>query len=192
MKANSYQRSRKRGLAIVEFAASLSVIFPLALLMIYIVFEACQFVFITNCLSEAARAAARGCAVAYGAPSSGTSGSADAQGPAVAPSQPSAVYSNPSTIVVEGTNSGAASNPPKSPNDAFTQIRIKNVVSDNSQFSAAYTPPAPNNQDPTYSIGRVTVTVTYKGTFPNPDPLNLVSRLSNLKLTESCSYPLEF
>lgn len=191
MKSKSHNRNTN-GLAIVELAAGLSVVFPLSLLMIYIVFEACQYIFITNCLAEAARSAARGCAVAYGAGSSGSAGSADAQGPAVAPSQPGAVYSSPSTIVVQGTTGGSAVNPPRSANDAFGLVRIKNVVSNNSQFSASYTPPAPNNQDPTQSIGRVTVTVTYAGSFPNPDPLRLVSRFTNFKLAQTCSYPLEF
>ena len=145
-----------------------------------------------NALSESARQAARGCAIAYGAPASGSIGTADSQGPNVAPSQPAAVYTTPTPYVVTGTTGSVSASPPKSPNQAFGNIRAGDIVTDNSQFTATYSPPAPNNQDPSYSIGRVMVTVTYNGPYPRPDPLGLGSLLSNFKVQQSYSYTLEF
>lgn len=82
--------------------------------------------------------------------------------------------------------------PPASPNQAFSAVRIGDIVQTNSQFTAYYTPPAVNNQDPSLSIGRVNVVVTYTGNFPKPDLLGLSALMPKVTLQRSCTYPLEY
>jgi hypothetical protein len=183
---------RHKGTAIAEMAASITVLLPIVFLLIYAVWQACFYLFIVNSLAEAARQAARGCAIAYGANASGPIGTADSQGPNAAPAQPSAVYTSPATYTIQGTSGASGATPPSTPDQAFGNIRVGDLVTDNSQFVATYTPPAPNNQDPSYAIGRVNVMVTYNGPFPSPDPLGLGSMLSTFTVQEAYSYTLEF
>jgi hypothetical protein len=188
----SFRQRRRAGTAMAETAAAITILVPIAFVLIYAVWEGCFYLFIVNALAECSREAARGCAIAYGAPASGAVGTADSQGPNVAPAQPSAVYTAPILYTVQGTSGSAGASPPKSPNQAFGGIRAGDIVTDNSQFVAVYSPPAPNNQDTSYTLGRVCVTVTYKGPFPRPDPLGLGSLLSNFKVQQAYTYTLEF
>jgi len=184
--------SRHRGTALAETTAAMTVLLPIVFVLIYAIWEGCFYLFIVNSLAEAARTAARGCAIAYGAAASGTVGTANSQGPNVAPAQPSAVYTAPTTYTIQGTTGVAGQMPPISPNQAFGCIRVGDIVTSNTQFVAIYTPPAINNQDPSYAIGRVTVTVTYTGPFPKPDPLGLGSLLSTFTIQQAYSYTLEY
>lgn len=182
---------RNKGYALTELAASIAVFLPLTVILLYTVWQIAQYVFILNSLSEAARSAARYCAIAYGAPSAGATGTGDSQGPNAAPPQPTAVYTNPATTMIVGSG-GDTLMPPASPNQAFSAVRIGDIVQSNSQFTAYYTPPAVNNQDPSLAIGRVNVVVTYTGNFPKPDLLGLSALMPKITLQRSCTYPLEY
>ena len=188
----SHHAHRSNGTAMAETAAAITILVPIVFVLIYAVWEACFYLFIVNALAESARQAARGCAIAYGAPASGSIGTADSQGPNAAPSQPSAVYTAPTTYTLTGTSGSAAAKPPMTPNQAFGNIRAGDIVTSNSQFVAVYSPPAPNNQDPSYAIGRVCVIVTYNGDFPRPDPLGLAAMITKYKIQQSYTYTLEF
>lgn len=187
------RRKGKRdcGVAITELAAACAYLIPLIFLLLYAVWEASLYFYIKTALTECARVAARNCAIAYGADANGSFASPDSRGSNVAPPQPSAVFSNPTSIVIQGSSSDPTT-PATSPNQVFTNIRMANVVTSNSQFTATYTAPAPNNQDPAYAIGRVTVVVTYNGSFPSPDPLGLASRFPQTKPTATATYALEY
>lgn len=183
--------SRESGVAITEVAAACAYLIPLIFILLYAVWEASLYFYIKTGLTECARVAARRCAIAYGADAGGSLASPDSRGSNVAPPQPAAVFSNPTTIVIQGSSSDTTT-PASSPNQVFTNIRMAGVVTSNSQFTATYTAPAPNNQDPAYAIGRVTVVVTYNGTFPSPDPLGFAARFPQSKPTATASYALEY
>jgi hypothetical protein len=190
--AKAKSNRHHQGSATVEMAAAIAVLLPIVFLLIYAVWQACFYLFIVNTLAEAARQAARGCAIAYGANAGGPIGTADSQGPNAAPAQPSAVYTVPTTFSLQGTSGVVGASPATTPNQVFGNIRVGDLVTDNSQFIATYTPPAPNNQDPSYAIGRVNVRVTYNGPFPRPDPLGLGTMLSTFTVQQAYSYTLEF
>lgn len=59
-------RNRKRGAAIVDTAAALTLLLPVAMLMIYVAVEVSYAYLIKASLAQGARQAARGLAVAYG------------------------------------------------------------------------------------------------------------------------------
>ncbi len=182
--------NRTSGSALIEVAAACAVLIPLVFLLLYAVCEASLYFYVKSSLTECARSAARGCAIAYGSAPGGALATPNSRGPNVAPVQPGAVFSVPATIVIQGSDSDMTT-PSATPNQVFTRIRMGDIVTSNSQFTALYTAPAPNNQDPAYAIGRVTVVVTYNGSFPNPDPLGLNARLLQVQPSATASYALE-
>jgi len=185
------KRARNQGYAIAETTAAMAIFIPLICLMVYAVWQATMYIFIVTTMAEAARTAARSCAIAYGAPAAGPLSTADSQGPNVALPQPDAVFVNPTTTVITGADSTGVAQP-YSPNEVFGSIRMPGVVDHSSQFTAYYTSPAPNNQDPGYSTGNVKVVVKYNGTFPSPDVLGLQAVTKSIKMESAFTYPLEF
>jgi hypothetical protein len=193
MKVNHKQtNNRQKGYAIAEAAAAACVLVPVTLMVLYAVWQTSIYLYIMSSLNEAARTAARRCAIAYGVPAAGPIGSADSQGPNVAPPQEQAVYSAPTTTVIQGSGSADIESTPLTPNQAFSMVRVAAVLSDNSQFTAYYTPPAVNNQNPAYATGTVKVVATYNGKLPEPDVLGLQNALSMIKINATCTYPLEY
>jgi hypothetical protein len=93
-----------------------------------------------------------------------------------------------------GTDPGvvSGSGQPTTPNDAFSRVRVANIITSNTQFSAVYIPASVNNTaSPQYQTGHVTVTVASKnGIFPLPDPLNLQAFMKNMKITATSTYSL--
>ena len=175
----------------VEAVAAMTFLVPMIAVMLYAIWQASSYMFIISTLSEAARQAARNCAIAYGAPPSGSVGTANSGGSNVAQPQPDAVFTNPATIVITGS-AATANEQPVTPNEVFSSIRIAGVIDDNSQFTAYYTAPAPNNQDPGYATGTVKVVVKYKGTFPSPDVLGLAPLTKKYAIEQAYTYPLEY
>ena len=188
------------GSNLVEGVASMVLVLPMVLTLVAVVIEVNSFLLIKNVLDDAARVAARNCAMAYHWPAygvaqapSGTAYSPDAQGDTVAP--PTTAGSDPSASPkVSGTAGGAATSgiQPQSANDAFARVRMTNIVTSNAQFSAIYTPASVNDlSNPAFQTGHVTVTVSSKpGVFPTPDVLNLKNLMPTLVITSSSTYSL--
>lgn len=192
------QRNAK-GAIIAEGAASTLMIIPFVMVLIAVIIEMASLVLIKQAVTEAARVAARNCALAYHWPPygstsqpTGASGSPDAQGDKVAPPMTSA--SAPTGVNVTGTSgaSRTSSAQPITANDAFARVRYTSIVTNNTQFKAVYTPASVNaSAQPENQIGHVTVTVTSNpGIFPLPDPLKLGQMFPNLRLTSSSTYSL--
>ena len=201
MQKKSLSTSRKcNGNQMVEGTAALALVLPAFLVMIAVIVECSSFLLVKNGLDEAARTAARNCALAYHWPPYGvaqapvgTLYSPSAQGDTVAPASTSAVTPVASPPVV-GTDPGAVSSSgqPMTANDAFSRVRIANIISSNAQFSAVYIPAAVNDTAaPQYQTGHVVVTATsINGIFPLPDPLNLQKLIPNFKIQASSTYSL--
>lgn len=199
---NHFCTSRKvrssRGSAIADFAAAMCIIIPLTLTLIGAIVEVHSFILVKVSLDDAARVAARNCAMAYHWPPynlrqtvTGTAYSPDAQGDTVAPPTTSGSLPASSPAVI-GTSGGLTVGQPQCANDAFGRVRVGNIVIKNSQFSAVYTPASVNDtSNPQNQIGHVTVTVTsLPGMGPMPDPLGLRKMAPNFTLTSSSTYSL--
>lgn len=193
-------RRSASGSALTDFAAALAVLFPLCILLVAAVVEVHSFVLIKLTLDDASRLAARNCAMAYHWPPygyrqtiTGTPGSADAQGDTVAPPTTSASAPTPSGPVL-GSDSGSSNvvGQPHCANDAWKRIRVANIVTSNTQFSAVYYPASVNaNENPQYQIGHVTVTVSSAtGLGAMPDPLGLRKVMPNFKIQSTSTYSL--
>ncbi len=198
LKINSYRNFK--GQAISEGAAAIVFIIPLVLLMIYFAWETNQYLFIQNMLNEAARNGARGCLLAYNwPPVSVIAMPVYPQGNQIDPPETGSSYSSPQPVIYPGnggtSNPGPSTTQPTQPNEAWSRIRIANIVTSNKQFTASYVAPLSgssntNNNDPNAALipGSVTVTVkATKGIWPAPDPLGFGK---NITLQASYTYPL--
>lgn len=188
------------GVNLIEGVASMVLVLPMVLTLIAVVIEVNSFLLIKNVLDDAARVAARNCAMAYHWPAYGvaqapvgTAYSPDAQGDTVDPPTTAGADPSPSPSV-QGTYGGTATSgfQPQTANDAFARVRMANIVTSNTQFTAVYTPASVNDlTNPAYQTGHVTVTVTSQpGIFPTPDPLNLKNLMPTLKISSSSTYSL--
>lgn len=187
------------GSIIAEGAASTLMIIPFVMVLIAVIVEMASLVLIKQAVTEAARVAARNCALAYHWPPYGTnsqptgaSGSPDAQGDKVAPPMTSAAA--PVAVTVNGTSGGARTSnaQPVTANYAFSRVRYTSIVTDNAQFKAVYTPASVNaSAQPENQLGHVTVTVTSNPDIsPLPDPLKLGQIFPGLRLMSSSTYSL--
>ncbi len=199
LKPNSYRNFK--GQALSEGAAAIVFIIPLVLLMVYFAWETNQYLFIQNMLNEAARNGARGCLLAYNwPPVQVTTIPTYPQGNTIDPPEAGSSYSSTQPVVYPGN--GSASNPgpsttqPTQPNEAWSRIRIANIVTSNKQFTASYVAPlsgnsnSRNSNDPNAALipGSVTVTVQApNGIWPSPDPLGFGKHIT---LQASYTYPL--
>ena len=184
----------------VEGIAAITLILPAFMIMVAVVIEINSVLLLKATLDDAARSAARGCALAYHWPPvgvsqvpTGTLYSPDAQGDTVAPATTSGTTPTTSPTVL-GTSGAAATSSlqPTTANDAWARIRVANMITNNTQFSATYTPASVNNTaQPQYQTGHVTVTVSSKvANFPNPDPLQLKNLIPNYVITSTSTYSL--
>lgn len=196
-----FKRSTK-GQVLAEGVASIVFVLPLVILMCFFCWEVNQYLFVQNMLDAAARNGARGCLLAYNWPQAGDNVTPSyPQGQTIDPPESGTTYTSSQPVQYKGTGGtsstpGPASTQPTQPNEAWSRIRLGNIVTSNSQFTAYYVAPLSNNttgqgnsnSSSVFQQGSVKVTVQApKGVWPSPDPLGFGK---NVTIQSSYTYPL--